>query len=68
MTFGVDYFNLSHQQKTLTRMFHELLWPDHATGNPLVADTACGAGLSGAKRARRRWACLPAMRARPAFA
>jgi hypothetical protein len=23
------------------------------TGNPLVADAACGAGLSGAKRARR---------------
>jgi hypothetical protein len=25
--------------------------------NPLVVDAACGAGLSGAQRARRRWAC-----------
>jgi hypothetical protein len=25
---------------------------NHETGNPLVADAACGAGLSGAQRAR----------------
>jgi hypothetical protein len=25
------------------------------TGNPLVVDAACGAGLSGAQRARRNW-------------
>ena len=34
----------------LTRMFHELLLREHKTGNPL-------AGLSGAQRTRRRWAC-----------
>ena len=34
----------------LARIFHELLSRDHATGNPL-------AGLSGAQRARIRWAC-----------
>ncbi|MBW2625919.1 MAG: hypothetical protein JRC54_07025 [Deltaproteobacteria bacterium] len=34
----------------LARIFHELLSRDHETGNPL-------AGLSGAQRARRRWAC-----------
>ena len=34
----------------LARIFHELLSRDHATGNPL-------AGLSGAQRARRGWAC-----------
>jgi hypothetical protein len=27
-------------------MFHELLSRDHETGNPLVADAACGEGLS----------------------
>jgi hypothetical protein len=37
----------------LARIFHELLSRDHETGNPL-------AGLSGAQRARIRWACLPA--------
>jgi len=41
----------------LARIFHELLSRDHETGNPL-------AGLSGAQRARIRWACLPVMRAR----
>jgi hypothetical protein len=41
----------------LARIFHELLSRDHETGNPLVADAACGAGLSGAERARIRWAC-----------
>ena len=51
----------------LTRVFHELLSRDHEDGNPLVADAACGAGLSGAERsagacaacratvARHRW-------------
>jgi hypothetical protein len=34
----------------LARIFHELLSRDHATRNPL-------AGLSGAERARRGWAC-----------
>ena len=34
----------------LSRIFHELLSRDHETGNPL-------AGLSGAQRARIRWAC-----------
>jgi hypothetical protein len=34
----------------LARIFHELLSRDHETGNPL-------AGLSGAQRARRGWAC-----------
>ncbi|MGD8706387.1 MAG: hypothetical protein PVI84_12815, partial [Syntrophobacterales bacterium] len=38
-------------------IFHELLSRDHETGNPLVADAACGAGLSGAQRARIRWLC-----------
>ena len=33
-----------------TRIFHKLLSRDHETGNPL-------AGLSGAERARIRWAC-----------
>ena len=33
----------------LARIFHELLSPDHETGNPL-------ARLSGAQRARIRWA------------
>jgi len=28
---------------------------DHETGNPLVVDAACGAGLSGAQRARIIW-------------
>jgi hypothetical protein len=41
----------------LVRIFHELLSRDRETGNPLVADTACGAGLSGAQRARIRWPC-----------
>ncbi|MEJ2232369.1 MAG: hypothetical protein P8X67_00450 [Syntrophobacterales bacterium] len=36
--------------RELTRMFHELLSRGHETGNPL-------AGLSGAQRARRGWAC-----------
>ena len=31
-------------------MFHKLLSRDHETGNPLVADAACGAGLSGLSR------------------
>jgi hypothetical protein len=44
-------------EAVLTRIFHELLSRDHETGNPLVADAACGAGLSGAQRARRRWVC-----------
>ena len=35
----------------------QLLSRDHETGNSLVADAACGAGLSGAQRARIRWAC-----------
>jgi hypothetical protein len=34
----------------LARIFDELLSRDHETGNPL-------AGLSGAQRARIRWAC-----------
>ena len=38
-------------------MFYELQSRDSETGNPIVADAACGAGLSGAQRARRRWAC-----------
>ena len=38
------------QSAILTRIFHELLSRDHETGNPL-------AGLSGAQRARIRWAC-----------
>jgi hypothetical protein len=46
---------------SLARMFHELLSRDHETGNPLVADAACGAGLRGAQRTRTRWACLPAI-------
>jgi hypothetical protein len=37
-------------EAVLTRIYHELLSRDHETGNPL-------AGLSGAQRARRRWAC-----------
>lgn len=32
-----------------------MLSRDRETGNPLVADTAYDAGLSGAKRARRGW-------------
>ena len=43
--------------RNLARIFHELLSRDHETGNPLVVDTACGAGLSGAQRSRIRWAC-----------
>jgi hypothetical protein len=39
----------------LARIFHELLSRDHETGNPL-------AGLSGAQRARRGWACHRATR------
>jgi hypothetical protein len=31
-------------------MFHELLSRDRETGNPLVVDAACGAGLSGLSR------------------
>jgi len=41
-------------------MFHEFTpWRDcdRETGNPLVADAACGAGLSGAERARIIWPC-----------
>jgi hypothetical protein len=38
----------------LARLFHELLSRNHETGNPL-------AGLSGAERAQRGWACLPAI-------
>ncbi len=38
------------RSKPLTRIFHELPSRDHETGNPL-------AGLSGAQRARIRWAC-----------
>jgi len=36
-------------------MFNELLSEDRKTGNPLVVDAPCGAGLSGAQRARIRW-------------
>jgi hypothetical protein len=39
---------------TLARIFHESPSRDRETGNPLVADAACGAGLSGAQRARKR--------------
>ena len=42
-------------EAVLTRIYHELLSRDHETGNPL-------AGLSGAQRARRRWACHRATR------
>ena len=38
------------KNENLARIFHELLSRDHETGNPLV-------GLSGAQRARIRWAC-----------
>ena len=36
----------------LARIFHKTVWRDRETGNPLVADAACGAGLSGAQRTR----------------
>jgi hypothetical protein len=42
--------HLSQLPEHLARIFHELLSRDHVTGNPL-------AGLSGAQRARRGWAC-----------
>jgi len=32
---------------SLTRIFHDSVSRDRETGNPLVEDTACGAGLSG---------------------
>ena len=35
------------------RIFHELLSRDRETGNPLVVDAACGAGLSRAERSER---------------
>jgi hypothetical protein len=34
----------------LARIFHKTVWRDRETGNPLVADAACGAGLSGLSR------------------
>jgi hypothetical protein len=34
----------------LARISHELLSRDRETGNPLVVDAACGAGLSGLSR------------------
>jgi hypothetical protein len=40
---------------SLAWILHELLSRDHETGNPL-------AGLSGAQRARRKWACHLATR------
>ena len=48
-----NHFGLSVKSKELARIFHEFTpWRDcdHETGNPLVADTACGAGLSGLSR------------------
>ena len=35
----------------LARIFHELPSRDRETGNPLVQDAVCGAGLSGAEGA-----------------
>ena len=43
------------EPRALARIFHELLSRDRETGNPL-------AGLSGAERARIRWACHLATR------
>jgi hypothetical protein len=47
----------------LARIFHELLSRDHVIGNPLVADTAYDAGLSGLQ-AIKQVILVPEKRAR----
>jgi hypothetical protein len=47
---SLQKISASRDEAVLTRIFHELLSRDHEDGNPL-------AGLSGAQRARRGWAC-----------